>query len=135
MMRDQASRLSSSGTARLLMPALLTRMSRRPEAGNNLSDDVSPGVLAGHVGVNEDALAAGLVDFGFHLAAVVVADVGDDYFRAFAGEEAGLHGAHAVRTAADDGDLAFQSHCFISEDAARPTAGRQSCKSVGCGTG
>ena len=26
-MRDQASRLSSSGTARLLMPALLTRMS------------------------------------------------------------------------------------------------------------
>ena len=81
-----------------------------PETGNGFTDDIGPGVLAGHIRMNIPAGAAGLVDFRFHPASVIVANVGNDHFRPLAGKQAGFHGAHPVSAAADDGNLVLQSH-------------------------
>ena len=62
---------------------------------------VLPVGLAGYVQAQEEALAALLVDFGLHLAALILQDVGDDHPGALGGEKAGLHGPLAPGAAAD----------------------------------
>ena len=86
------------------------------------ADGGVPVVLAGDVQADEDALSAGLVDFGLQLPALVFKDVSDDDLAAFAGEKAGFGGALPAGTAADQGDLVFQTHRNTSDmDGGQPS--------------
>ena len=67
------------------------------EAGDGGGNSLGPRVLAGHVQVDEQALAASLVDFGLSLLALGFQHVADDDPSALLSEQLGLSGAHAAR--------------------------------------
>ncbi len=85
---------------------------QRAEAGHGLCDCALPVGFAGYIEVNEEAVAAALVDFGFHAASFFVEDVSDCDLRALASEQAGFLCAHASRAATYECYFAVESAHF-----------------------
>ena len=108
--RSHSSTVVSSSRPAPPMPALLTSTSSLPKRFVASRHGLLPGVLAGDVEVHEHALAALGFDRGFDRASLVVQDVTDDDAGALAREQVSLGRAHAPGAAADERDLAGQTH-------------------------
>ena len=92
------------------MPALLYSTSIRPHCLDGAADHALDVVGAADVGLDEDRVAAGLVDRLDGLLAGRVREIDDGDLRAFPGEQLGRRPADAGAGARDQGDFAFEPH-------------------------
>ncbi len=81
------------------MPALLTRMSRRPNLSTVAADHGLPVVLVGHIQAQENCILADRIG---HRLAILLIQVGHHHPGALAREQDGVCLAHTTGAACDD---------------------------------